>query len=66
MSKPGSAQAIRQWANASSARKKVASAVLATAIAKELNRPDLHKRIQDEIENLEPNTTVVPKVMAQQ
>jgi hypothetical protein len=65
MSKPGTAQAVRQWANASSTRKKVASAVLATAIAKELNRPDLHKRIQDEIENLEPNTTIVPKVMAQ-
>jgi len=67
MSKPATAQAIRQWANAKGPRKKVATLMLAATMARELNTPHLVPRIQQELENIDPDrTTTVPETMAQQ
>jgi hypothetical protein len=61
-SRPRTAQAIRNWANATGEHKRIATIALTSAIAKEVNRPDLQKRLQQEIDNIDPEReTVVSK-----
>ncbi len=65
MSRPRTAQAIRNWAEATGPRKEIAKIALTSAIAKEVNRPDLQQRIKDELDNIDQqNTTTVPETMA--